>query len=306
VAIVQYDDRPTETMEPGLVRLMQLNEAYCRHHGYTYLFYDRYVPSENNPTGAALAVSPYWAKVFIVRDILREGDFDHIVWLDTDAVINHLWLGIPAFFRWATLAKPHAVLAVSEDPPEWYAPHNAGVWVARRTPNAVAFFNGWLRHYDRAAWTRNARGAWKCLDPVTKKACAWAGLKYEQGAMSLLDERFIARLPWTVLANFDYNSMGDSRAFAMHFMGEFRSGMYDYLAVRDTHRWPSAPTRIRKYAPELHLLEDTMQRVETGRVPAPQRLFLKNKTDTRRFVERLRHRADQIHATIANIRDNTR
>jgi hypothetical protein len=299
VAVVQYDDRPLESLDAAYGRLFKLNEDYCRHHGYEYIFVSSYVPQ-----GQATSVSAYWAKVFIVRDILREGRYEFAVWLDSDAVVNHMWLSVPAFFRWATRVascppKPHAVLAISEDP--WIGPHNAGAWIARRTPDAVAFFDEWLSHYDPAAWSKNERGSWVCRDPESKRLCPFAGLAYEQGALHLLDQSRIATVPWTVLANHDYNQLRDNGAFVMHFMGEHRGGMYDYLGVRERGRWPSAAKRIRDYTAELDKLAYSIERAETGRIPGAQRVFLETKEDVRRWVDRLRQRTQQITAAIARI-----
>jgi galactosyl transferase GMA12/MNN10 family len=309
VALFQFDDRPLEKLDEAFGTLMQMNEAYANKHGHDYLFFDRHVPMAEADAAEAVAVSPYWAKVLLARDLLNDG-YDYVMWVDTDAVVNNTSLSIPEVFRWAALLyqKPGAVLVISQDPVEGYgAPHNSGVWIARNIPvRTKAFFDSWLSHYRRSEWTQDAKTRrWTChtrdKKSTTTRVCPWAGLSYEQGSLSLLDQKLIVTLPPIVMANWDYNLIRHPSNYVFHFMGDYRDRMYSYIDIRTKNKWPSIKRRRADLYMELDRLADRIGRAENNKIPKKDRTFLPNQIAIQNWVKNMIARARDIQTMLKTL-----
>lgn len=70
-AIVQYDDRDVEMFKPLILK----NKEYCKTHNINYIFFRS--GWEKYP--------PWWRKVFLVRELLK--NYEAVMWVDSDAAI---------------------------------------------------------------------------------------------------------------------------------------------------------------------------------------------------------------------------
>ena len=75
IAIVTMETRESEML---LIHNKNLID-YCKLHNYTYIFKNSY---END-----LKLPIYWKKIQLVNDILEKGEFDYVMWLDSDTLI---------------------------------------------------------------------------------------------------------------------------------------------------------------------------------------------------------------------------
>ncbi len=124
-------------------------------------------------------ISPYWGKVALARDVLKRGDCDLLVALDSDAVLNKPVQAL----RDIAQQHPDAALVATYEQPMWgTAKVNSGVFLANRSAGGQDVLDEWMRRYEESGskrWWRNADGKWRT-------DCAWASAPcYEQG--SLLD-----------------------------------------------------------------------------------------------------------------------
>jgi len=159
-----------------------INENYCAKHGYRFLRVHGY---EKYP--------PWWRKVFILRDLFREGvSEDYVMWLDSDAAFTG-GTDLPVSKLFAI--NPRAFFFVGKDPTGTLRSMitdlgNAGVFAVRNDERGRSFVETWARLYDPKrwcppgadcpVWSRNMdKRKWRTDGP-------WAGTTYEQGAMNEL------------------------------------------------------------------------------------------------------------------------
>lgn len=207
VAIVQFDDRSDEALGP-LLNLVRRNEAYADERGYRHIF----VRSHDN------AVPVFWHKVSLIEQVLAEG-FDHVAWLDTDAVVHDFTLSIENLFT-----GPERMI-FSGDLPIYPVPlpFNAGVFFCRGE-GARELMQEWRALYPSHLW-RKTVGQWNFKEHV------WAGPAYEQGSFA---EKLIPkyagatdfrRLSWRQLQS----PYPVPESLTLHFANMFRPNCYLYL-----------------------------------------------------------------------------
>ena len=144
---------------------------YANRHGYEYIFKDQYTPNQITTH----TISPYWLKLFMVRDVLyRTGAPDLVVWMDSDAIICHINMRIET-----VLFSPKyegAAVYIGTD-------HNsdtlcAGVFFIRNNADGRNFVDDCLRDYEMNRAYCYGEGN---VDGLRGR---WAGACYEQGVMN--------------------------------------------------------------------------------------------------------------------------
>lgn len=163
VLILQYDNR-TPFPFPDL---QNRNINYAKYHNYTYICETQ-----------KASISPYWMKVEITLRYLKEGQFDYILWMDSDACVYDFCIPVESFF------DNTKEFVLSSDHPIWPMPFNPGVYIVKRSNNTIKLFEMWMSLYPRHRWSEVEEGEWDCAE------CEWAGSQYEQGSFidSLLND----------------------------------------------------------------------------------------------------------------------
>lgn len=155
-AIVQYDNRKLKDVDKGL---MNRNEEYAKKWAHDYIFkkdgYDD--------------ISPYWRKVFLVKEILATGNYRGILWLDTDATIYAMDTDLN------NLVEEGKHFYKSADNTPTNKGFCAGVWFVLNTPIGKEILSKWAEGYKADKWRKSIFGKWKANGE-------WAGENYEQGS----------------------------------------------------------------------------------------------------------------------------
>jgi len=192
-----------------------LNRAYCAKHGYRLEFIDGY---ETYP--------PWWRKVFILRDLLRNGaKEDYVMWMDSDAVFADPGISTTALFA----QYPKAVFHVGRDAADSFVGHlvphaNAGVFAVRNNAEGRAFVEKWAVQYDSKRWCApNASCSIKTSENTHyngnnwRTDGAWASKTFEQGAMNSL----IKESPSSTVAVYPTHVLSSRNAeFVKHMMSK--------------------------------------------------------------------------------------
>lgn len=121
----------------------------------------------------------YWCKFFSLREILAEGEYDYVVWLDSDTIITDFEVD---FARVLSGYQSHWFAGL--DKPDRYDLLNAGVVAVRRSPMGKKILRTITEAYNNEKFQR------KCVqgDQLTG---IWAQTCYEQGVMNeILYERY--------------------------------------------------------------------------------------------------------------------
>jgi hypothetical protein len=207
VAIVQFDDRPSENLGP-LNALVARNALYARMHGYTHEF-SRHLERD---------VPVYWNKIFLVDRFLNAG-YDIVAWLDSDAVIHDFSVPIETLFE-----KDESFVFASDLPIyTQISPINAGVFFIKGDFGR-ALMREWLALYPAQLW-KKIDGKWNYQDH------AWAGAAYEQGsfAETLLPKYAgtpaFRQLSWKKLQS----PYPQKDSFTLHFPNKLRMNCLLYL-----------------------------------------------------------------------------
>ena len=121
--------------------------------------------------------SPYWEKVFRVRDIAESmrSKCEFVLYLDADAVLNVQATNIVTLFD----RSPNIHMMYSKDPPPWTSPFNAGAWVIRNSLTGHDIMRKWTTLYPQDDWVKRD-DRWYCIHKAECKQ--WAGPMYEQGS----------------------------------------------------------------------------------------------------------------------------
>jgi hypothetical protein len=169
------------------VRLHNRNlEAYVKHRNqqdpksrYEYLFETKCAPKRHHH-----AHNVYWCKFFFLREILEEGKYDYVVWLDSDTAITDFEVD---FARVLHTYQSHWFAGL--DKVNKYDLLNAGVVAVRNSKWGKKMIRAITETYNSDKFQR------KCVSERKNKPSqlsgAWAQTCYEQGVMNrVLFERF--------------------------------------------------------------------------------------------------------------------
>ena len=208
VCVITYENR---TNNSNFEKLKQINERYCKRHGYTYIYLNKHSSEDKYP--------PYWLKVIVTEEILMSGKFDYVMWIDSDACFHNHNITIPSLFK----SNPNTFFAMARDHDRWSGEFNAGVWVVRNTKKGRDFMRDWKNRYNPNKWS-NDNNKWYCSD------CTWAGDEYEQGSgytlmKDLKYSAYINKIDWRMLQD----ATPTNTSFTLHFAGEFKDNMKHYV-----------------------------------------------------------------------------
>jgi hypothetical protein len=150
----------------------------------------------------------YWCKFFCLRDILEQGQYDYVVWLDSDTIINDFELD---FVRLLSNYKSDWFAGV--DDAKRFDHLNAGVVVVRNSDKGKEMLSLITDMYTDKAFQS------KCIrkqDDSYALSGNWAGVCYEQGVMNqILFFRFREHV--TVLSpKIIHNGMSCEGEFIIH------------------------------------------------------------------------------------------
>lgn len=67
-------------------------QKYANKHGYDYLFYNDYKNDEKE-------LPIYWKKIQIVLDLLKNHNYDYVMWTDSDVIIKDYDIPIESIYQ---------------------------------------------------------------------------------------------------------------------------------------------------------------------------------------------------------------
>lgn len=215
VCIVQFDTRAGKSKD--IDDLCSLNNNIC----------SKDVSCQYYFSNDTLGISPYWAKVKHVQHVLNNSNYEYVIWLDTDAIIN-----LPKNLKLIDFIKNYIDnkdMMVSGDMPPWEpGPFNAGVWVVKNNEKGKEIIKEWLDLYDHSLWKQDENGNWSCPNQT------WATCPgYEQGCFNKIMDKYsdnIKLVSWKIINNPLSNQLEiNQKGVIHHFAGEHKTKIRDYL-----------------------------------------------------------------------------
>lgn len=177
VAMLQIENR----IEPYFEWCIKLNKDYCIKHDIEHIIIREGL--DTHP--------PYWWKVVAFYNLMKEGKYDIICWMDSDAFVYNTNVDIREFFE-----SDHSMVTCP-DPPGWGSPFMAAVYMVKNNSIGREMFEKWIEQYNPYKWAKDDTGKWIYIGKGL-----WAGIDYEQGAFAKLImplyTRHIKSLPWYV------------------------------------------------------------------------------------------------------------
>jgi len=157
IAIITAEDRDYQ-----FVKYHDINfNKYAQIHGYSYFRLDN-CPKEVSST--------YWCKIHHVKEFLDSGEYDYVMWADSDTIIPDSSKSLDQFI--SNAGEPDIVIGTD---PGMNA-LNAGVFLIKNSDIGKSFINDCLS---------KVKSKDKCIING-KEQGLWAGICYEQGVMNLL------------------------------------------------------------------------------------------------------------------------
>jgi hypothetical protein len=153
IAIITFENRK----DAEYIDLHNKNvSAYCDKWNYKYLFYDHCVHNI------------YWCKMYLVLDALKSGNYDYVMWMDSDSVIKNNNISLDSIVN-----KYSSDIFVNLDGGD--SVYCAGIFIIKNSPIGIAYIEDCIRHNTK-----------ECLTDNNNLKGIWAGLCYEQGIMNQL------------------------------------------------------------------------------------------------------------------------
>jgi hypothetical protein len=153
IAIITFENRKGDEY----VDLHNKNiTAYCDKWNYKYLFYDQ------------CAHNVYWCKMYLVLDALKSGNYDYVMWMDSDSIIKNDTMSLDSIVN-----KYSSDIFVNIDGGD--SVYCAGVFIIKNSPIGISYMEDCIKQNNK-----------KCLTTDNKLKGSWAGLCYEQGVMNKL------------------------------------------------------------------------------------------------------------------------
>lgn len=171
---------------------------YAKIHGYTYKFYDQY------PSSYAV----FWQKLEVMLLELETGNWDYVVWLDSDTYINKVYTSLDVI----TYQDPNKHIYIGLD---CNAPvYCAGFFIVRNSDLGRQFLKDCFANYESNPMCRSSTGE------LTLNG-KWAGPCYEQGVMNTLLRSTYAPALGILDSSVVLNSNNCTREpFVCHFWGD--------------------------------------------------------------------------------------
>jgi len=170
-------------------------KKYCEKYGYEYVL------REQNDTN----ISPYWYKVFLVRELLDTNKYEYVFWMDSDTIINNFDIDIGKDI----LNKYDSDIFVASDNTK-YDIVNAGLFVVKNSPIGKSFINHWISLYNPSLCEKKEGG----LKGI------WALSCYEQGQLNkLLIEQYGKNTTMLEGHIFQNKDICFKNVFIMHYYG---------------------------------------------------------------------------------------
>jgi hypothetical protein len=172
-------------------------QNYCDKWNYKYFFYDK---CEDNV---------YWCKMYMVLNALKSGDYDYVMWMDSDSVIKNNNISLDSIVN-----KYSSDIFVTFD--NKYSVFNAGIFIIKNSPIGLEYMEECIKNNRKDCSIPNSiqlRGQ-------------WTGLCYEQGVMNKLIfdryEKYSTGLPNYIVYNMNINDNMEtcnSDTFILHLYG---------------------------------------------------------------------------------------
>jgi hypothetical protein len=153
IAIITFENRKNAEY----IDLHNKNvSAYCDKWNYKYLFYDHCIHNI------------YWCKMYYVLDALKTGNYDYVMWMDSDSIIKNTNISLDSIVN-----KYSSDIFVNLDGGD--SVYCAGIFIIKNSPIGIAFMEDCIKQNIKecSTYNNNLKGI-------------WAGLCYEQGTMNKL------------------------------------------------------------------------------------------------------------------------
>jgi hypothetical protein len=186
ILIITYDNRNNEKY----IKMHNHNiKKYCDKWGYEYKFYN--YCNDN----------VYWCKIYMVLNALKSGEWDYVMWMDSDTIIKDFDINLGFI-----LNNFSSDIFIGSDNNKLYDLTNAGVFIIKNSEVGKQFL------LDCGNYV-----SYKCLKEDGTLKGEWAASCYEQGVMNLLIAEKYSNYT-TLLSNdiiFNFNRCSDN-VFIMH------------------------------------------------------------------------------------------
>jgi hypothetical protein len=178
---------------------------YCKKYNCNYKFYDK---CKHNV---------YWCKIHMVLNELATGNYDYVVWMDSDTYIFNMGINFSDILNWYS-----SDIFVGSDNHTTYDLINAGVFIIKNSSIGIKFLKECISYINPQCGS----GSGTPEKSENKLKGNWAGTCYEQGVMNILIADKYSNnttvLPNDIIYNFGkcrnnvfimhlYNSSNDAR-----------------------------------------------------------------------------------------------
>ena len=200
ILIITFDNRQGEEY----VKIHNKNiKKYVEKYGYEYKFYTK------------CNKNVYWCKVHMVLDALKTGQYDYVMWMDSDTIIKNFSIDIGNVIN-----KYSSDIYIGSDNNDKYDITNSGVFIIKNSNIGKNFLIDCLNKVNK-----------DCINEDGTLNGRWAASCYEQGIMNLMiADKYSSNT--TVLTNdiiFNYNVCSDD-VFIMHLYAsasDYRVGCFN-------------------------------------------------------------------------------
>ena len=157
IAIITAENRNDE-----YIKYHDLNcKKYSRIHGYSYIRLNNCDPIES---------STYWCKIYKVKKFLESGNYDYVLWLDSDTIFTNFDTSIDYYI--SKMGEPDII--ISNDSNSYIL--NAGIFLIKNSNIGRSFINDCINTIENNS---------NCILDG-KEQGMWAGACYEQGVINIL------------------------------------------------------------------------------------------------------------------------
>lgn len=156
ILIITYDNRKNEKY----INIHNNNiTMYASKWNYKYKFYDQ------------CTSNVYWCKIFMVLKELQTNNYDFVMWMDSDTIINNFTIDIGEILN----NFSSDIYIGNDNNKNGYNLTNAGVFIIKNSIIGKQFLNDCIKNIHN-----------KCINSNGTLRGAWAATCYEQGVMNIL------------------------------------------------------------------------------------------------------------------------